>query len=138
MFLKLKEIPFDKKDNQYIAILSAIFSFFMIFGKSFYLTNSWNLAVGSVSSIIRSVFMAVVYFGIFFTVLHVVWAILVYPDEFCKSVPLIRKHSNQGKKASVLLKYFDDKPFLVSFVFLLFIYFGCKINILFLICKLFM
>ena len=58
MFLKLKEIPFDKKDNQYIAILSVIFSFFMIFGKSFYLTNSWDLVVGSISAIIRSVIMA--------------------------------------------------------------------------------
>lgn len=122
MFLKLKEIPFDKKDNQYIAILSVIFSFFMIFGKSFYLTNSWDLVVGSISAIIRSVIMATAYFGIFFTVLHGLWAILVYPDKFYQAIPLMCKHSNKEKKVPILLRYFDDHPFLISFIFLVMIY----------------
>ena len=70
---------YKKIDWVCMALLSLLFSFFMVFGESFYKTASWNMVFGSTTQEIMALCKGVFFFIIFMFCLYVGWHFVTYP-----------------------------------------------------------
>lgn len=103
---------YQKKITRSETILAIILSFFMIFGKSYLLIDSWNLVFGNLLLFILSIFMAIGYFFLFKSIL----SFLAVKLENYSLTPL-KKVKN--KTIRRFLDLFERHPFLTSLVILL-------------------
>lgn len=103
---------YQKKITRNETILAIILSFFMIFGKSYLLIDSWDLVFGNLLLFILSIFMAIGYFFLFKSIL----SFLAVKLENYSLTPL-KKVKN--KTIRRFLDLFERHPFLTSLVILL-------------------
>lgn len=101
-----------QKTTRSETILAIILSFFMIFGKSYLLIDSWDLVFGNLLLFILSIFMAIGYFFLFKSIL----SFLAVKLENYALTPL-KKIKN--KYIRRFLDLFERHPFLTSLVILL-------------------
>lgn len=115
-FKSLLPSPVIYQKADYIAMvgLSGLFSFFMVFGESFYKLNSWDLIFGSFERMVISSVKGIFYFLFFIFCFYIGWHFLVYPLAASKPV--------KEPKLKVL-KLFDRYPFQFAWlsIFLLYI-----------------
>ena len=93
-------------------LLSLLFSFFMVFGESFYKTASWNMVFGSTSQAVVALCK-----GLLFLFFYVFIFIL---DGILSLDPALRPLESPSKFR--IMRLFDTYPFLFSDMFLLIIY----------------
>ena len=103
---------YRQKTTRSETILAIILSFFMIFGKSCLLIDSWDLVFGNLLLFILSIFMAIGYFFLFKSIL----SFLAVKLENYALTPL-KKIKN--KYIRRFLDLFERHPFLTSLVILL-------------------
>ena len=103
---------YRQKTTRSETILAIILSFFMIFGKSYLLIDSWDLVFGNLLLFILSIFMAIGYFFLFKSIL----SFLAVKLENYALTPL-KKIKN--KYIRRFLDLFERHPFLTSLVILL-------------------
>lgn len=91
-------------------VLTCAFSIFMVFGNSYQKTDSWNLVFGSSIMIFVSLIAFIGYFALFMKL-------------FCLLDSYILKNKKEdklnSKHFSKVIKFFDEKPFLSSLLFII-------------------
>lgn len=99
---------FSCKKSKSIHITAFLFSFFMIFGKSFDLVGSWDLVFADQAQLIKSFIGGIGYYALFYcTIFHMF--------EFIESN---RNKYSTSKKTS-LESIFNNFPYLMSFLILI-------------------
>ncbi len=91
-------------------VLISLFSIFMVFGNSYQKTDSWDLVLGNPIMVIVSVIAFIGYF-------------VLFTKLFCLLDSYIEKNKKEGKLGtkhfSKLIMFFDEKPFLSSFLLII-------------------
>ena len=103
---------YHQKTTRSETILAIILSFFMIFGKSCLLIDSWDLVFGNLLLFILSIFMAIGYFFLFKSIL----SFLAVKLENYALTPLKKVKNKYIRR---FLDLFERHPFLTSLVILL-------------------
>ena len=106
MFIYYKKYLYSLKYNKFFYVLSFLFSLFMIVGYSYDTTNSSDLLFGSFFLFMLSVLKLIGYFIFFNVTINLIF-------EFLKN-----HNFPDFKKKNKLLEYFNEHPFLFSFIVL--------------------
>lgn len=105
-----KKVFFLSEKNRGICVPAALFSFFMIFGKSFELTGSWDLVFADYAQLIKSFIGGVGYYALFYFVIHSVF-------EFMEN-----KNNSTDYKNCRGIEFFNKRPFFASFIIILIVW----------------
>lgn len=92
-----------------IWVLSTLFSFFMIFGHSYRMINSWNFVVGNIQSVLYSLISFIGLFLFFSTALQILFE-LIRNTKF--------KEANEVSQ-NKFIRLFHKHPFLISIIIIL-------------------
>ena len=108
---------FIKGSRRFVYIPAFLFSFFMVFGYSFYSTNTWHLAVGlKDGQLIKGLFAGAGYF-ILFT--HGIRLLYYFLDHVKKPVHAAEQKDDLFRK---YIRAYREHPFLTAFLTLLILY----------------
>lgn len=117
LLLRKKILPekglYKRIDWVCMSLLSLLFSFFMVFGESFYKAASWNMVFGSTSQEVVALCKGLLFFVLFMFCFYFGWHFVAYPA--------LRPLESPSKFR--IMRLFDTYPFLFSWIcfFLLYI-----------------
>ena len=112
----LVKVNLTWQDKKYVFVLSLLFTFFIIFGESFYLTNSWELVFGSIQTLRVSFIKGIMYFGGFYGILYVIWSFLLSSEK------TIKLENQKYITDSKVHNYKNNHLFLYPFILLSLLY----------------
>lgn len=107
-----KNVFFLNKKNRSIRVPAVLFSFFMLFGKSFELAGSWKLIYADPAQVIKSFISGIGYYALFYCAIYYIFEALEN-----------RKHiAGYANSSGIMRSIFEKRSFLISFLIIIIVW----------------